>query len=215
LKVKISCVCIIAGVDGKVLRVISRLDKQSNRERSGRVKVAPDQEMLAITADTGIFFSVLLKAIKARRILEVGTSAGFSTLWFTDAMGKNHSSTRVITIEMNPQKVERALKNFKEAGVDKMIEIKQGIALDLLPKLKGKFDFVFLDADKENIMRYFDLVLPMVRIGGIIAADNMLYPDHFRPAMRKYARYVHSKPNIQSVTVPIGMGEEITIKLYN
>jgi caffeoyl-CoA O-methyltransferase len=214
LKVKISCVYIIAGVDSKVLSVISRLNMQSNRERSGRVKVAPDQEMLAITADTGIFFSVLLKAIKARRILEVGTSAGFSTLWFADAMGKDHS-TRVITIEMNPQKVERALKNFKEAGVDKIIEIKQGIALDLLRKLKGKFDFVFLDADKENIIRYFDIVLPMVRIGGIIAADNMLYPGHFRPAMRKYARHVHTKPNIQSVTVPIGMGEEITIKLRN
>lgn len=214
MKVKISCVYIIAGVDSKVLSVISRLNMQSNRERSGRVKVAPDQEMLAITADTGIFFSVLLKAIKARRILEVGTSAGFSTLWFADAMGKDHS-TRVITIEMNPQKVERALKNFKEAGVDKIIEIKQGIALDLLYKLKGKFDFVFLDADKENIIRYFDIVLPMVRIGGIIAADNMLYPGHFRPAMRKYARHVHTKPNIQSVTVPIGMGEEITIKLRN
>ncbi|MCY1156673.1 MAG: putative O-methyltransferase, partial [Nitrososphaera sp.] len=77
-------------MDGKVLSVISRLNRQSNRERSGRVKVAPDQEMLAITADTGMFFSVLLKAIKARRILEVGTSAGFSTLWFADAVGKNH-----------------------------------------------------------------------------------------------------------------------------
>jgi caffeoyl-CoA O-methyltransferase len=204
----------IAVVDSKVLSVIARLNRQSNRERSGRVKVAPDQEMLTITADTGMFFSVLLKAIKARSILEVGTSTGFSTLWFADAMDKSHS-TRIITIEMNPKKVERALKNFKEAGLDKMIEIKQGIALDLLYKLKGKFDFVFLDADKENIIRYFDIVLPIVRIGGIVAADNMLYPDHYRPAMRKYARHVHTKPNIQSVTVPIGMGEEITIKLRN
>jgi caffeoyl-CoA O-methyltransferase len=204
----------IAVVDSKVLSVIARLNRQSNRERSGRVKVAPDQEMLTITADTGMFFSVLLKAIKARSILEVGTSTGFSTLWFADAMDKSHS-TRIITIEMNPKKVERALKNFKEAGLDKMIEIKQGIALDLLYKLKGKFDFVFLDADKENIIRYFDIVLPMVRIGGIVAADNMLYPDHYRPAMRKYARHVHTKPNVQSVTVPIGMGEEITIKLRN
>jgi caffeoyl-CoA O-methyltransferase len=204
----------IAVVDSKVLSIIARLNRQSNRERSGRVKVAPDQEMLTITADTGMFFSVLLKAIKARSILEVGTSIGFSTLWFADAMDKSHS-TRIITIEMNPKKVERALKNFKEAGLDKMIEIKQGIALDLLYKLKGKFDFVFLDADKENIIRYFDIVLPMVRIGGIVAADNMLYPDHYRPAMRKYARHVHTKPNVQSVTVPIGMGEEITIKLRN
>ena len=122
-----------------------------------QVQVASDQEMLAITADTGIFFSILLKATKANRILEVGTSAGFSTLWFADALGKNRRA-RIITIEMNPLKVEQALKNFKEAGVDKMIEIRQGIALDLLHKLKGKFDFVFLDADKENIIRYFDLV---------------------------------------------------------
>jgi caffeoyl-CoA O-methyltransferase len=199
-------------VDSEVLKVISRLNKQANRERNGRVKVEPDQKMLAITADTGIFFSVLLKAIRARRILEVGTSAGFSTLWFADAIGKNRN-TKIITIEMNPQKVEWALKNFKEAGFDKIIEIKQGLALDLLQNLKGKFDFVFLDADKENIIRYFDLVLPLVRIGGIIAADNMLYPDHFRPVMRKYARHVHSKPNTQSITVPIGLGEEITIKL--
>ena len=199
-------------MDSEVLKVISRLNKQANRERNGRVKVEPDQEMLAITADTGIFFSVLLKAIRARRILEVGTSAGFSTLWFADAIGKNRN-TKIITIEMNPQKVEWALKNFKEAGFDKMIEIKQGLALDLLYNLKGKFDFVFLDADKENIIRYFDLVLPLVRIGGIIAADNMLYPDHFRPIMRKYARHVHSKPNTQSITVPIGLGEEITIRL--
>jgi caffeoyl-CoA O-methyltransferase len=214
LNIKISCVYLIAGVDSKILSVISRLNKAANRERSGRVKVAPDQEMLAITSDTGIFFSVLLKAIKAKRILEVGTSVGFSTLWFADAMGNNHS-TKIITIEMNSQKVELALKNFKEARVDKMIEIKQGIALDLLHRLKGKFDFVFLDADKENIIRYFDIVLPMVRIGGIIAADNMLYPDHFQPAMRKYARHVRTKLNTQSVTVPIGMGEEVTIKLSN
>ena len=75
-------------MDTKVLKVISRLNKQANQERSGTVKVEPDQEMLAITADTGIFFSVLLKAIRARRILEVGTSAGFSTLWFADAIGQ-------------------------------------------------------------------------------------------------------------------------------
>ncbi|MFL6308954.1 MAG: O-methyltransferase [Nitrososphaera sp.] len=201
-------------MDNKVLQIISRLNKQSNLERNGSVKVASGQEMLAITADTGVFFSILLKAIKARRVLEVGTSVGFSTLWLAEAVGKNRGA-RVITIELKPQKVDLALKNFKEAGVDKIIEIKQGVALDLLLKLKGKFDFVFLDADKENIIRYFDLVLPMVRIGGIIAADNMLYPDRFRSTMRKYARHVHSKPNIQSVTVPIGMGEEITIKVCN
>jgi caffeoyl-CoA O-methyltransferase len=200
-------------VNSRIHNVISRLNKQSNRERRrGRAKLVPEHEMLAITADTGSFLSILVKAIRAKRILEVGTSSGFSTLWFADAVGKDRKS-RLITIEMNPLKVEWAWKNFKEAGVDKMIEIRQGIALEVLHNLKGNFDFVFLDADKENIIKYFDLVLPMVRIGGIIAADNMLYPEHYRPSMRKYARHVHGKPNIQSITVPIGMGEEITIKL--
>jgi len=190
--------------------VISRLDTQSQRERGGKTKVARGQEMLAITADTGMFISILLKAIRAKRVLEVGTSAGFSTLWLADAIGKKG---RIITIEMDPRKAERARKNFKQAGVEKMIEIRQGVALNVLRALKGRFDFVLLDADKENIIKYFDLVLPLVRAGGIIAADNMLFPPPYRPVMKKYARHVRSRRNVQSVTVPIGMGEEVTIKL--
>jgi predicted O-methyltransferase YrrM len=181
-------------------------------ERSGKAKVKPGQEMLAITADTGLFFSILLKAIRARRVLEVGTSAGFSTLWLADAVGRKG---RIVTIEMDPLKVERARKNFRQAGVEKLIEIRQGVALDVLRQLKGRFDFVLLDVDKENIIKYFDLVLPLVRKGGIIAADNMLFPPHYRPMMKKYARHVQSNPRVQSVTVPIGMGEEITIKLQD
>ena len=198
-------------MDSRVFRVISRLDRQSEKERSGKARVARSQEMLAITADTGMFFSILLKAIRARRVLEVGTSAGFSTLWLADAIGKKG---RIISIELDPLKIERARKNFKQAGVDRLIEMRQGSALDVLHTLKGKFDFVLLDADKENIKKYFDFILPLVRVGGIIAADNMLYPEHYRPAMKRYARHVGSRSNVQSVTVPIGMGEEITIKLH-
>jgi len=197
-------------MDSRVLRVISRLDRQSIIERKGKARIAPGQEMLAITADTGVFFSILLKAIKGKRVLEIGTSAGFSTLWFADAVGKKG---KIMTIEEDPLKVERARDNFRQAGVDKLIVIKRGVALDVLRTVKGKFDFVLLDADKENIIKYFDLVLPLVRAGGIIAADNMLFPPHYRPMMKKYARHVRSKRDVQSVTVPIGMGEEITIKL--
>jgi predicted O-methyltransferase YrrM len=197
-------------LDRKVFRVISRLDIQSEKERSGKTKVARGQEMLAITVDTCVFFSILLKAIKAKRVLEVGTSAGFSTLWLADAVGKKG---RIVTIEMEPRKVERARKNFKQAGVHRLIEIKQGVALDVLRTLKGKFDFVLLDADKENIIEYFDLVLPLVRAGGIIAADNMLFPPNYRLMMKEYSRHAQSRRNVQTVTVPIGMGEEISIKL--
>jgi predicted O-methyltransferase YrrM len=197
-------------MDGRIYRVLLRLNKQSEKERKNRALVPRGREMLAITADTGAFFSILLKAIKAKRVLEIGTSVGFSTLWLADAVG---NKGKIVTIEMDPLKIERARKNFRQAGVDKMIEIRQGVALDVLRMLKGKFDFVLIDADKENIIEYFDLVLPMVRAGGIIAADNMLFPPPYRPMMKKYSRHIQSKKNVQTVTVPIGMGEEVTIKL--
>lgn len=184
-------------------------------ERGGKAKVDPGQEMLAITADTGVFFSIMLKAMRARRILEIGTSTGFSTLWFADAIMSVAGNPRIITIEADIAKIRRAKKNFVQAGVDRIIEIKQGVAVDVLRRIKKKnyFDFVFIDADKENILEYFDLVLPMTKAGGIIAADNMLFPEHYRPYMDKYARYVRRRPNVQSVTVPVGMGEEITLNL--
>jgi caffeoyl-CoA O-methyltransferase len=197
-------------LDSRVSRVISRLGRRSEKEARGDAKVEHGHEMLAITADTGMFFSILLKAIKAKRVLELGTSAGYSTLWLADAIGKKGS---LITIETDSLKIERARKHFKQAGVDRFIEIRQGTARNVLRTLKGKFDFVLLDADKENITKYFDLVLPLVTVGGIIAADNMLYPPHFRAIMKKYALHVRRRHNVQSVTVPIGMGEEITIKL--
>jgi predicted O-methyltransferase YrrM len=202
-------------LNGKVWRVISKLDRQSKKERQGKAKVDPGQEMLAITSDTGMFFSIMLKAMRARRVLEIGTSTGFSTLWFADAVMSVTIKPRVITIEADAEKIKRAKKNFVQAGVDDIMEIRQGVALDVLRKIKKKnyFDFVFIDADKENMLEYFDLVLPMTRVGGIIAADNMLFPEHYRPYMDRYARYVRRRPSVQSVTVPVGMGEEVTLKL--
>ncbi len=185
--------------------------------------------ILAITDDTGLFFNDMLKAIKASRVLEIGTSVGYSTLWFADAIKHNKNvdinlEKQIITLEKNPLKIEQANRNFEKAGVREIVEIKKGDAKKNLNKMlqnhqKGKhtisglFDFVFIDADKEDSVKYFDLVLPMVRAGGIIAADNMLFPIEFRETMTKYANYVRKKPNVRSFTVPIGNGEEITIKL--
>jgi predicted O-methyltransferase YrrM len=81
-----------------------------------------------------------------------------------------------------------------------------------MPK-KPIFDFVLIDADKENVKEYFDLVLPLLKVGGIIATDNMHYPKKYRHIMRRYSRHIAKKPNVWSVTLPIGNGEEISIKI--
>jgi predicted O-methyltransferase YrrM len=219
-------------VSGNINKILTRLGEQSKRERSGEIKVLPEDEMLAITPDTGMFFKILLSAMHARRILEIGTSVGYSTLWFAEAMiqdattGPEGAEKQIITLDMNHSKIERATKNFDEAGVSGLIEVLEGNARNILHELlknfdgenhikktDGLFDFVFFDADKEYLREYLDLVLPMLRTGGIVATDNMSYPEEYRPLMKEYANYIRSKPFLHSVTVPIGNGEEITIKL--
>jgi predicted O-methyltransferase YrrM len=202
------------------MKTIWQLDKLSRRQKSSNVHIPPGREMLAITSDTGMFFSILLKAIRAARALEIGTSSGFSTLWIAEALiSIRHApkvKTSIVTIEANRQKVEWAYRNFRDASVEGLITILEGQAIDRLRRLRKsaqRFDFAFIDADKENISDYFELILPMIRVGGIIAVDNMLYPEHFRADMEKYARHVRKNKSVQSVTVPIGNGEEITLKL--
>ncbi len=208
-------------MNSKILNILSKLEIQANLENSGKVEVPHDDQMLAITPDTGKFFNIFLKTVKAKRLLEIGTSTGFSTLWFADALVENdNENCKIITIEENPSKIKRAINNFGQAGVSNIIEIRKGTATNILEELSkkhtedfAKFDFVFIDADKENMIQYFDLVFPMVKIGGIIAADNILYPEKFRDGMKKYSKHVLSKPNVQTVTVPIGNGEEISFKI--
>ena len=196
--------------------VLKKLEERSKLEKSEKIQVSHDERMLAISSETGEFFNILLKAIKAKKILEIGMSVGFSTLWFADAILSNNG--KIITIEESRNKIVMAKKNFEEAGVSAQIEIQEGKALQILHKLatsesdQQEFDFVFLDADKENNIEYFDLVLPLVRIGGIIATDNILYPEKFRPEMKKFTEYIKSKPNVQTITLDLGNGEEISIK---
>jgi len=196
--------------------VLKKLEKRAELEKSEKIQVSHDERMLAISSETGEFFNILLKAMKAKKILEIGMSVGFSTLWFADAIITNNG--KIITIEENRDKIAMAKKNFEEAGVSAQIEIQEGKALQILHKLatseseERQFDFVFLDADKENNIEYFDLVLPLVRVGGIIATDNILYPEKFRPEMKKFTEYIKSKPNVQTITLDLGNGEEISIK---
>ncbi len=85
--------------------------------------------------------------------------------------------------------------------------------LNLQQRYRDFFDFVLIDADKENIIEYFDLIFPMVPVGGVIITDNMLYPEKYRQDMKKFSNYLKENPKLRTITSPIGNGEEITIKL--
>lgn len=103
--------------------------------------------------------------------LEIGTSTGHSTIWMAWAMSK--TGGKVVTIEINERRYRQALKNFEEAGLSEFIDARLADAIELIPQLKGPFDFVFSDADKGNYKNYFDLLHPKLKKGGIFSAHNV------------------------------------------
>src|SRR6476661_6163278 len=180
----------------KIISVIDRLEKQSRSERLEKVNFDKNDLMLAITEDTGKFLNILLTSMNANKVLEIGTSTGYSSLWFALAFFQMEDEItqkiekNIITIDNDPLKIKRARKNFVDAEVSNMIKIIEGDALEILSQLShnynlnlnGKnnpFDIIFFDADKENLTKYFDLALPLLKKGGIIVTDNILYPEEY------------------------------------
>ncbi len=196
-----------------ISKILDELKRQSVLEKTKNVK--HEDRMLAITEDTGRFFYAVLTGVGAKNALELGTSVGYSTLWIAAALLKNTKTPKILTVEKNPSKVARARRNFRRARILQHIKIRQGRILDVLSAMpkRAVFDFVLIDADKENGPAYFDLVLPMLKVGGIIATDNMLYPEKYRKIMKRYSDYISKKPAVRTITLPIGNGQEITVKI--
>jgi len=205
-------------INEKIQNVLSRLEKDIDYENSHRDEVPSEKRLNCISKNIGTFYNIMLKSIHAKNILEIGMSVGYSGLWFADAIISNTQNGQIITIDREQFKIDSATRNFEEAGVSSLIKIREGEARKILREIKEEFgenyfDFIFIDADKESYIEYFDLCLPLVRKGGIIGADNILFPERFNKMMVDYLSHVRSNPNVQSVTVPIDNGEEITIKL--
>ena len=166
------------------------------------------KRMLNITLDTGRLLWTLVRSTGAMRILEVGTSNGFSTIWLADAA--RETGGRVTTLEANPDKITLARENLARAGLGDRVEIRPGPAQDTLNSLPGPFDLIFLDADRGNYLAYLEAVVPKLVLGGLLVADNVV--SH-AAELRDYLTRVKSHPALFSVTVPIGNGEEISVKL--
>ena len=204
-------------IDSKIDSVLQKIEKQEKFEQENPHEIPNSEKLLAIGRDTGIFYNILLHTMKAKNILEIGMSTGYSTMWFADAISKTNG--KIITIDVDQKKIERAKKNFKETRLDNFIEIRKGDALEVLSEISKEknfqdfFDFVFIDADKERYIQYFDSVFPLVKPGGVIGADNILYPERFQKFTIPYVEHVRKNPKIQSVTIPIDNGEELSLKL--
>ena len=143
---------------------------------------------IAVSAQQGKFLSLLAGAIAARRVLEIGTLGGFSTIWLARGVGPQG---RVVTLEYEPKHAEVARANLQRAGVADRVEVVVGAALETLPTLTGgPFALVFIDADKENYVPYLEWAIKLARPGTIIVADNVIRQGKVLAAQDDAARAV-------------------------
>ncbi|BBZ11143.1 O-methyltransferase [Mycobacterium branderi] len=126
---------------------------------------------IAVSAQQGKFLCLLAGAIGARRILEIGTLGGFSTIWLARGAGPEG---RVVTLEYEHKHAEVARANLARAGVADRVEVLVGPALETLPTVTGPFDLVFIDADKENNVGYLEWAVRLSRPGSVIVVDNVI-----------------------------------------
>ena len=130
---------------------------------------------ISVSANQGKFLQILAKLIHAKKILEVGTLGGYSTIWMARALP---AGGKLITLEIDQAHADVALQNFKKAGVADKIELRLGPAIETLPELlkedAGPFDMIFIDADKPPYPEYFEWALKLSRPGTLIIADNVI-----------------------------------------
>ena len=188
----------------------------SLREEADRTGLPP----IAISPDTGRLLQVLLTAIHADRVLEVGTLGGYSAIWIARALGHNG---RLVSIESNPVHAEFARRYLRRAGLDGRVDVRVGRALDVLASFDGeRFDAVFLDADKEPLPTYFEWAIRLVRPGGLIIADNALWggrviddrvDDGATLGVRELNRRMATDPRVASILVPTHDGVVVGVVL--
>src|ERR1700761_1762418 len=158
-------------------KYISKLVGIEDKALKSTLKTMKDTTMgmANVSANQGKFLQVLAIACNAKRILEIGTLGGYSTIWLARALPVNG---HLVTLELEQSNADIARKNIIKAGLDPVVNIRGGKALDLLPLLEeedpGPFDFIFIDADKPPYAEYFEWALKLSRPGTIIVADNVI-----------------------------------------
>ena len=164
--------------------------------------------MLNITHETGEFLLLLIRAARAKRVLEIGTSNGYSTIWLAHAVQplKGH----VTTVERAAHKIEMARANFKRAGLESFIQIEHTDANDFMARpTREVSDFIFLDGPRQFFAAWWKQLQTMLAGGGLIVADNATtHPDE----MKEFMRVVGATSGFITSVVPIGNGEFIALK---
>jgi caffeoyl-CoA O-methyltransferase len=169
--------------------------------------------------EVGRLLSILARSVGARRILEIGAAIGYGAVW----LARGAPEARVQSVDINPERLAVARQYLERAGLADRVELIEGKALEVIQRLDGPFDLVYVDAVKTEYRRYLDLVLPKLRVGGLIVCDNLLWggevaapgeeEDRDADALRAFNGYLIMHPQLQAVVLPLGDGVGLATKI--
>jgi predicted O-methyltransferase YrrM len=193
-------------LDDRVRQVLSRLEEEDRREREEGVSRELRARQVAPT--TGRFLFSLVAPQTDCEVLEIGGSRGYSTTWI--GAGVRHLGGRVLSLEHDPRKCEAWRRNIADAGLENWADLVEGDAFENLPAIDDVFDVVFIDAEKDDYERLFQLARGKVETGALFVADNVLSHED---TLGAYSRARQADPTLESVTVPLDRGLELSVVL--
>jgi predicted O-methyltransferase YrrM len=179
---------------------------------------AEDSRIPIVGPLVGQFLYQIARVSRSKRILEVGMAIGYSTIWLAQA-AKRHKGN-VTSIEIDPEMVESARRNLREAKLNDIVRILVGNAVEIVGQLRSKFDLMFIDADKTDYPRLLHLLSPLMKTGTILLADNTLWggavasddSSEATTALRRFNELVATDPSLESVIVPIRDGVTFALR---
>ena len=202
-------------IDAAGWRVLEEYEARAEREeqlwntlKEEELRRRLDEFLLPVGRAAGMLMNLIVKGAKARRILEVGSSYGYSTIWLAEAA--RAIDGRVISLELRSAKTEYARAQLERVQLERCVEFRVGDALASLAQLAGPFDFVLLDLWKDMYVPVFELLYPKLAAGAVIVADNMLHPEGARAHALAYRERVRAAPEMSSVLLAVGNGLEIS-----
>jgi caffeoyl-CoA O-methyltransferase len=160
---------------------------------------AADKGQLAVSEEDGRFLRVLVGAIGARQVLEIGAASGYSAIWI--GMGLRQTGGKLVTIEYDPVRAKEAASNVRKAGLSDIVQVISGDAFKEIPKVQGQFDLVFLDAWKPDYKKFFEMVFPRVTPGGLFLGHNVINKKN---DMLDFLSLIETHPQAMTTTVSPG-----------
>jgi predicted O-methyltransferase YrrM len=192
-------------LDDQVRLVLQRLELEDAEERAAGV--GRELRSRAVAPTTGRFLFGFVSPQTDCSVLEIGGSRGYSTIWL--AAGVRYLGGTVRSLEHDPHKCEAWRKNIEDAGLSEWAELIEGDAFETLAGLEDVFDVVFLDAEKGDYERLFELARTKVEPGAVVVADNVISHEE----LKAYSAARQADPTLESVTLPLDRGLELTVVL--